>query len=1088
MQKIFTLLLVSSFLVPSLFAQQEQRVMIRGTVIDEMDKTPMVGVTVVEMDHEGRTVGGVGSDISGNYALKIHDPNNKIVFSFIGYKTVTQDINGRTVINIALQSDSKHLNVVEIVAERTSNNGMVDVRERDLTTAVSKVEFSELAEVQALSVDQALQGRMAGVDIVANSGDPGAGMSIRIRGTSSINQSANPLIVVDGMPYDIEVSSDFNFATADEQGYAQLLNIAPSDIKDITVLRDAAATAVWGSRASNGVLVINTKRGVTGKPRISYTLRTDVTKQPDPIPLLSGDQYSTLIQEGVMNRNGTPLNTVTVKEFQYDPGDPYWYFNYSNNTDWIDAITRTGFSHDHNLSLQGGGEKASYFASLGYNNTKGTTIGTDFRRINARINLDFFVSTRIRFRSDFSFTHVENNLAYNVSGRNNDPLNPRAIAYTKMPNMSIFEYDAYGNNTGNYFSPERNIQNTYPTTYNPLALLHFGKERNYGDRIRPIFNINYEIIPDVLNTSIDIAFDINNSKTNRFLPQIATGQPSSSTLVNRAEDIDTDKLSVQTKWNLVYTPVFKEEKHSVSALLSFQTFDDKQVGYGAITSNSASSLLQDPSDPSRTQNSELKIGSGETQNRGVGLLLNVQYGLLDRYIINAGVRVDGNSKFGRNNRFGTFPTLSARWRISGEQFMSSLTFLDDLSLRMSIGSSGNAPRKNYLYFSQYNNFAWEYQGQSGVYPANMELENLKWETVIQKNIGFNFSALKGKYLVNVDVYQKRTKDLFFEDLQMPSTTGFPSVDMNVGVMDNLGWELNISYQALRQEDLSIRFDLNIARNFNVIREISNLYPQSRGSISGNGQYLTRLQVDNPLGSFYGFRYKGVYSDQEATIARDANGDVILDANEVPRYMRFNYPVVDYMFQPGDAKYEDINHDGNINHLDVVYLGNSNPLFVGGFGPTITYKNFKLNVFFNFRYKFDVINSGRMSTENMYNYSNQSTAALRRWRRPGDETDIPRALINYGYNWLGSDRFVEDASFLRVKFITLRYDFDAAVARKIGAQQLNVYVTTTNLFTFTKYRGQDPEVSSRSSDLTFLGYDNSLTPPVKQFTLGLNARF
>jgi hypothetical protein len=312
--------------------------------------------------------------------------------------------------------------------------------------------------------------------------------------------------------------------------------------------------------------------------------------------------------------------------------------------------------------------------------------------------------------------------------------------------------------------------------------------------------------------------------------------------------------------------------------------------------------------------------------------------------------------------------------------------------------------------------------------------------------------------------------------------------MNVGVMDNMGWELNINYLALKRKDLTIRFDLNIARNFNVIREISSLYPQSRGTISGNGQYLTKLQIDNPLGSFYGFRYKGVYRDQEATIARDANGGVILDANEVPRYMRFNYPVVDYVFQPGDAMYEDINHDGNINHLDVVYLGSSNPLFVGGFGPTIQYKNFKLNVFFNFRYKYDLINTGRMNTENMYNYSNQSTAVLRRWRSPGDETDIPRALINYGYNWLGSDRFVEDASFLRVKFVTLRYDFDPSVARKIGAQSLNVYVTTTNLFTFTKYRGQDPEVSFRSSDLTFLGYDNSLTPPVKQFTLGLNARF
>jgi TonB-dependent SusC/RagA subfamily outer membrane receptor len=342
-----------------------------------------------------------------------------------------------------------------------------------------KVDASDLAEIQATSIDQALQGRMAGVDIVANSGDPGAGMSIRIRGTSSINQSSDPLIVVDGMPYDVEVSSDFNFATATEQGYAQLLNIAPSDIKDITVLKDAAATAIWGSRASNGVLVINTRRGAIGKPTVNYTFKGTITKQPDPIPLLSGDQYSMLIPEAYMNRDGRPLNTTVVKEFQYDPNDPYYFYNYSNNTDWVDEITQLGYLHDHNISLQGGGEKARYFASLGYNKTVGTTIGTDFNRINARVNLDFNVSSRIRFRSDVSFTHVDNDQIYNVSGKSNDPQNPRAIAYMKMPNMSVYEYDEYGNNSGNYFSPFFNIQGAYPQTYNPVALLKHGKSKCY---------------------------------------------------------------------------------------------------------------------------------------------------------------------------------------------------------------------------------------------------------------------------------------------------------------------------------------------------------------------------------------------------------------------------------------------------------------------------------------------------------------------------------------------------------------------------------------------------------------------------------
>lgn len=1092
MTKTFTARLFASFFLLLLLygglATAQQKIVVRGNVKDKTDKAPMLAVSVVELDKEGRVVSGVSTDLNGDYALKITDPTNEIAFSFIGYKTIRQPINNRTVIDIVLQPDVNELAVVEVAASKTTSNGLMNIDDRDLTTAVAKVDFSDLAEVQATSLDQALQGRMAGVDIVANTGDPGSGMAIRIRGTSSINQSSDPLIVVDGMPYDIQVSSDFNFATADEQGYAQLLNIAPSDIKDITVLKDAAATAVWGSRASNGVLVINTKRGAKGKPTINYTGKTSLTRQPDAIPLLTGDQYSTLIQEAFMNRTGTPLNTLTVKEFQYDPGDPYWYYNYSNNTDWIDAITRVGFLQDHNISLQGGGEKASYFTSLGYNTQTGTTIGTDLSRLNARVNLDFFVSKKIRFRSDFSYTHVDNNQIYNVSGKSNDSKNPRAIAYAKMPNMSIYEYDEYGNLSPNYFSPYTNIQGSYPNTYNPVALLANGKSKNIGDRIRPVFNIQYDIIPGTLMSSFDIAFDINNSKTNRFLPQVATGRPSTDTYVNRAEDRDEDKFIVQTKFNIIYAPTFKNEAHKLQTLLSFQTYDERNVGYIAITSNGASSLLQDPSVPSRTQNEDLTIGSGITQNRSLGALFNVQYSLLDKYIFNAGIRRDGNSKFGANHRFGDFPTASVRWRVSGEKFMEPLGFIDDLSLRASIGSSGNAPRSNYLHFSQYYNFDWNYLGQAGIYPGNLELKNLRWETVIQKNFGFNLSMKNGKYIVNFDVYRKRTKDLLYENLPMPSVSGFSSVDMNVGVMDNDGMEVNLSYTPIKRKDFSIRFDLNLARNFNIIREISDLYPRTGGNISSNGQYLTLLQENNPFGSFYGFKSKGVYKDLEATIARDRDGNVIYDANENPIYTRFNYPVANYIFQPGDAAYEDVNHDGNINYLDVVYLGNANPKLTGGFGPSVSYKNFKVNVFFNFRYGYDIVNSARMNTENMYYYNNQSTAVLRRWRRPGDETDIPRAIIGYGYNWLGSDRFVEDGSFIRIKYITFRYDFRPELLSKIKANQLGIYFTMENLFTFTHYTGQDPEVSYKGSDPFSIGYDNSLTPPVHSFTLGLNARF
>jgi TonB-linked SusC/RagA family outer membrane protein len=1067
----------------------QQKTSVRGTVVDKNDNTPLPGATVAELDKTGRIVSGVVTDLNGNYILKNINPENTISFSFIGYTTVNEPISSRTVIDMSLPSDVTRLDEVEVTAKKITSTGMMDIETRDLTTSAVKIDAAELSEVQASSIDQALQGRMAGVDIVANSGDPGAGMSIRIRGTSSINQSSDPMVVVDGMPYDTEISSDFNFATATEQGYAQLLNIAPSDIKDITVLKDAAATAVWGSRASNGVIVINTMRGKVGKPTVNYTVKATISKQPDPMPLLSGDQYATLIPEAYMNRNGRPLNTTQVKEFQYDPSDPYYYYNYSNNTNWIDEITRTGFLQDHNVSLQGGGEKASYFASVGYNNNMGTTIGTNFNRINVRVNLDFKVSDRIHFRSDFSFTHANNDQIYNVSGRSNDPLNPRAIAYTKMPNMSVYEFDEFGNGTGNYFSPFLNIQGAYPSTYNPVALLTYGKSKNIGDRIRPVFNIQYDIIPEVLMTTFNVAFDINNSNTSRFLPQVATGRPTNDNYVNRADDSDTDDFVVQTKANLFYTPKFKNENHRLDAMLSFLTYDSKSVSYRVVSSNSASSYLQDPSIDSRVGSTELPFGAGISQNRSLGALVNVQYSFMDRYIVNAGIRRDGSSKFGEGKRFGDFPTASVRWRVSGERFMERFSnFLTDLSFRASVGASGNAPSKSYLHYSRYNTFAWNYLGNAGIYPANIELRNLRWETVVQKNFGANLDLMKGKYIINFDVYRKRTKDLFKEDLPLPSISGFPDVDMNVGIMDNDGWELNVSYRALDASKLKVRVDFNIARNFNIIRKISDLYPRTSGNVTANGQYLSILQINNPFGSFYGFRYKGVYADQEATIARDENGSLILDGNENPVYMRFNYPVADYVFQPGDAMYEDINHDGNIDKLDVVYLGNANPKYTGGFGPSVTYKKFKLNVFFNFRLDYDIINSARMNTENMYGYSNQSTAVLRRWRKPGDQTDIPRALLGYGYNWLGSDRFVEDGSFVRLKYVTLRYDFAGNIVKRIGASSINTYVTVENLFTFTRYTGQDPEVTYKSGDAFGLGYDNALTPPLRSLTLGVAARF
>ncbi|KJD31575.1 membrane protein [Tamlana nanhaiensis] len=1076
------------FALISFDVSAQAEILLRGQVIDAETQEPILGATVIEQDAEKRTITGVVTDFDGNFAIRVKSPNNQLVISIIGYKTQTLAIGEKRTFNVNLVVQVEGLEQVVINASKTPDNGLLNIAERNLTTSVVTVNAADVETTQAASIDEALQGRVPGVDITANSGDPGAGMQIRIRGTSSITGSSDPLIVVDGMPYETSIPDDFNFGTADQQGYAALLNVAPADIESITILKDAAATAMWGARAAAGVLIINTKRGSIGKPKIGYTFRGSFARVPNTIPMLSGDQYSQLIPEAYMNRNGTPLPT-SLREFQYDPQEVYYYKNYGNNTDWVSAISQTGLTGEHNLSLQGGGEKARYYASVGYYDSKGVTKGTGYQRLNGRLNLDYVVSDRIRFKADISYTHSDTERNYVNTFGTTDRDRIRSVAYGKMPNMSIYEYDDVGDLTPNYFSPAQNIQGSYSRTYNPVAMAEYATNDQVGERIVPHFNLKFDIIPERLVSTFDLQYDFNSTKAKSFLPQNATGRPFTETVVNRASDADVDATSVTTKTNFIFTPYFGE-KHTLQTILSLQSNDYRYESHQALTSNTASSLLTDPSVPSRTQNAGLILYTNNSQSRSVGGLLSAQYSLLDRYIVNVGLRADGNSKFGPDNRYSYFPSVSARWRVSGEPFMENLDFVDDFSFRGSYGQSGRTPRYDYRFFNRYTNYGAEYLGETGVYPQNIQLNNLRWETLTGKNFGVNLQLFDRKVQLDVDVYHNRTKDLLFENLDLTTVSGYSRLsDQNVGVLDNQGWEIGLFTTPFKNDKWRVDFNFNISRNQNIIREISEFYPSESGNIDRNGEYKRFLQVDNPFGSFYGYKFKGVYADLEATKARDANGNIIIGPNGQEVFMRFNYPNTDYVFQPGDAIYEDINKDGNIDSRDVVYLGNSNPKFTGGFGPNITFNDqFKLLLFFTYRLDYDIVNGTDMITTNMYGFDNQSTATLSRWRNPGDQTNMPRAVYGAAYNWLGSDRYVEDASFLRWRSATFSYNFSKKMLQSLKLDDLRLYFTADNILTFTKYRGQDPEVNMRGGDPFGIAIDYSRTPPTRRFSIGLQTRF
>jgi TonB-linked SusC/RagA family outer membrane protein len=495
--------------------------------------------------------------------------------------------------------------------------------------------------------------------------------------------------------------------------------------------------------------------------------------------------------------------------------------------------------------------------------------------------------------------------------------------------------------------------------------------------------------------------------------------------------------------------------------------------------------------------------SSEGQWRSLYFTYSVHYAYKSRYMADFSIRRDGSTKFGPDNRWGTFPAFSLRWNISKEPWVQEkLPWLSMLSVRPGVGIVGTQPNGDYLFYSKYRN-GDGYMGGRSTYPSNVQLKQLKWEEKKTWNLGFDFGFLNDKITGNIELYRQYTKDLLMQNRSIATSSGYAKLDYdNVGKMENVGWEFNInSNNLIKFGKLGIDLNVTFANNRNIITEMDETCLRSLNDDfnHGNGQYMTRIEIDKPFGAIYGFRYKGVYqytdysstevpgvSGPNAPVARDAMGNVVTDDKGNAKPMTFCYGTSsEYEFKGGDAMYEDINHDGTINELDIVYIGSSLPKITGGFGIKFKFGRWTLNNQFNFRYGNKIINANRMNAEAMYNNNNQSRAVNYRWRVEGDVSDVPRALHQSGYNWLGSDRFVEDGSFLRLNYTQLSYSFPTKTIKKWGLTQLSFHISAQNVFCITKYSGSDPEISS-------FGYrpttDNSQTPRAKSITGGITIQF
>ena len=1092
--------------VTALSALAQEITSVHGNVSD--DTGPLMGATVCEIDGNGRIIESAVTDLNGNFTMKVRNPKDKIRFSYVGMKTITQPIN-KTNFKIVM-TDNTTIAPVTIQSKRRVQGNGLPIPQREVANATQTFSMKDVEGLSFTTIDQAITGRIAGLDIIGNSGDLGSGSTMRLRGASSLSTltDANPLIVVDGNVRQVDLNN-FDLNSANNEKFAELLNINPEDISDIRVLKDAAATAIYGSQGGNGVIELTTKRGARGKPRLQYSLKLTGTYQPKGYNLLNGDDYTMLLKESYFNPEQSD-QASNIPELNYDPSFSE-YEQYNNNTDWRDAVTQWGLRQNHYVTVSGGGEKALFRIGAGYDHETGTMIEQKLQRFSTRVALDYNVSERIRVSTNFSMTYTKND-------RNSDGL--LDIAMKKMPNMSIYEQDPVtGENTSSYYTMLQSgssvFNNDQKGYVNPVASAHLAKNKQSTYDMQPELIIQYQLLGMdedhwQLNWRGQVYMNINNGYSNKYYPQ-ALKTVSWDQGVNTTSDSSSKSVSFNTKQTLTLIPSFKNKDHSFMMLGRFelnsgsstsQSEDKKGVHTGITTTQGGGQITN--------------LSSNYSQHRSMYFTASAHYAYKGRYIIDGSLRADGTTKFGPDSRWGFFPSLSLKWIISDEPWMEpTKKWLSMFAIRPSWGRTGQQPGQDYLYTSKYGSTN-RYLDMQSMKPNNIRLTNMKWEIHESWNGGIDLGFFNDRLTLTIEGYSQTTTDMLLSNYRIPSNTGYENVAYkNQGKMRNLGWEFHISSNRIITIGKKFWVDVNanFGNNRNELLELDDLTLDSYNTVYGfsNDETLQRVQLHNPLGAIYGFRYKGVYQynystfknmtpeernqflaeGKTAPVAIAADGSVIVDGKGDPVRMMFNYTNDatgrNYRFNGGDAIYEDINHDGQINALDIVYLGSSLPKLTGGFGFSFTYGDWRLSTQFTYRFGNKIINRARLHAEAMINNNNQSQAVNYRWRKEGDVTSIPRAMYgnNSNYNTLISDRFVEDGSYLRMGYAQLNYNIRRKYAQALGVNRISLYLSANNPFVITKYSGVDPDISSGGYSPAI---DSAQTPRSRSYTLGITVEF
>ncbi|MET7256829.1 SusC/RagA family TonB-linked outer membrane protein [Dyadobacter fermentans] len=1047
---------------------------VKGTVKDATGGT-IPGATIVL---KGSSSVGTTTDADGGFSLTVPDGSTTLVVSSIGFLTQEIDIANKTMVEVTLQSDIKSLSEVVVT-------GYSSQSKRDITGAVSTVDATELTKVAAPNVAQQLQGRVAGVTVTSNN-TPGGEATVRIRGFGTINNN-DPLYVIDGVPTKGGLNS-----------------INPNNIESMQVLKDASSASIYGSRAANGVIIITTKKGKVGAPRFTFNSRAGFQTGKVDLGLIKdpqqfGDLLWTQRKNAGVLTNGNPSHqqygngpTAVVPDyilagssyglFEGDPKTDPSLYNYNRTgfyqivkankegTDWHKEILRPAAIQEYNIGANGGTENGRYAIALNYFKQDGVLIHTSFDRYSIRSNTEFTFKKRIRLGENLELSYTENKGYYNANGTasstNNQDGNPIGNGY-RIPSI-IPVYDIMGN-----FAATR-AAGLGPAT-NPVAQL-WRSRNNQTNTLRAFGNayLEVDILKDLTaKSSIGIDF-INANRVSYTLLDLEEAEIEAANAMTNGNAYDVNWTWSNT---LNYTKNLGTS-HKISVLAGTEAIK----GTGRDFSGTRTTFFSE--DPLYMY---LNSGTAGIANTGAGyewalfsIFGKVNYAFKDRYLLEATVRRDGSSRFGQNNRYGTFPAFSAGWRLSEEGFMKSISWLDDLKLRAGWGQTGNQEIGNYNGFSTYRSSlsqsSYAIDGSNNAVQPGFDTEafgnqNAKWETTTQTNVGIDATFLKGMFGLNLDLYNRTTSDMLYQ-VALPATQGVATIPfVNVGEMNNKGIDLGIDFhnKALNG-DLTYSVGVNFSTYKNEVKKLNNSATAVLLGPSIRSYTWTRSVAGMPLYSFYGLQIDGIYQNQ---------GEV----DNGPKYP--GYAAV------GKYKYHDTDGSGTITDSDRKFLGNPHPDFTYGINLNVGYKNFDLSAFFQGVKGNQIINMVKRWVDFNNQAGNRSLRMLNdSWTPENPDAVLPILDANDSRSQQPSSYFIEDGSYLRMKNLTLGYKLPAGVLSKIGFESARVYLQAQNLFTITKYSGIDPEVTSVGSTpgSTVLGVDQGNYPNSKMYQIGINFGF